>query len=124
MWTSARYAHCSKWTNPRPNGGMIDWLAEADEDRIFISAITWAEVRCGIESLPTAPDGDRLHAWLTEDLPLCFEAQILPIDADVGDWRGRIMARGRPAGRIVGAMDAFIAATSERYNLPLPTRDV
>jgi predicted nucleic acid-binding protein len=34
------------------------------------------------------------------------------------------MARGRAAGRPISAMDAFIAATSERYDLVLATRNV
>jgi predicted nucleic acid-binding protein len=34
------------------------------------------------------------------------------------------MARGRTAGRPVGTMDAFIAATAERHHLTLVTRNV
>lgn len=113
----------SEWMKPRPNAGVIDWLAEADEDRIFISVVTIAEVRYGIERLPQGVRRERLNTWLTDDLPLRFEARVLPIDAKTGDCWGRVMARGRDAGRPAGAMDAFIAATSERYDLTLATRN-
>jgi toxin FitB len=114
----------SEWTKPRPNAGIVNWLAEADEDRIFISAITIAEIRYGVERLPQGVRRDRLNAWLTDDVPLRFEDRILPIDAKTGDCWGRVMARGRAAGRPVAAMDAFFAATSERYDLVLATRNI
>jgi predicted nucleic acid-binding protein len=114
----------SEWTKPRPNAGIVNWLSEADEDRIFISAITIAEIRYGIERLPQGVRRDRLNAWLTDDVPLRFEDRILPIDAKTGDCWGRVMARGRAAGRPVAAMDAFFAATSERYDLVLATRNI
>jgi predicted nucleic acid-binding protein len=114
----------SEWVKPHPNAGVIDWLAEADEDRVFISAVTIAEIRYGIERLPRGVRRDRLNAWLTDDLPFRFENRILPIDAKVGDCWGRVMARGQDAGRPVAPMDAFIAATSEWYDLVLATRNV
>jgi predicted nucleic acid-binding protein len=109
---------------PRPNAGVAGWLAEADEDRIFISAVTIAEIRYGIERMPRGTRRDRLEAWLTNDLPLRFEARVLPVDTGVGDRWGRVMARGQAAGRPVTAMDAFIAATAERHDLILATRNV
>jgi predicted nucleic acid-binding protein len=114
----------SEWVKPRPNSGVADWLARADEDRIFISAVTFAEIRYGIERLPRGTRRERLEAWLTDDLPLRFEARVLPVDAGVGDRWGRVMARGRAAGRPVTVMDAFIAATAERHDLVLATRNV
>ncbi len=114
----------SESVKPRPNAGVMDWLAEADEDRIFISAVTIAEIRYGIERLPNGIRRRRLDEWLTHEVPLRFEDRILPVDVNVGDDWGRIMARGRAAGRPVAAMDAFIAATSERYKLVLATRNV
>jgi predicted nucleic acid-binding protein len=114
----------SEWIKPRPDAGVMDWLAEADEDGTFLSAVTIAEIRYGIERLPRGFRRDRLDAWLTEELPLRFEDRILPIDTKTGDGWGHIMARGRAAGRPIAAMDAFIAATSERYDLTLVTRNV
>lgn len=114
----------SEWTKPRPDTGIVTWLAEADEDRVFISVVTLAELRHGIERMPAGARRDRLDAWLTGQLPARFEARMLPVDAATADGWGRIMARGQAAGRPVGTMDAFIAATAEQHDLTLVTRNV
>jgi len=114
----------SEWTKPRPDTGVVTWLAEADEDRVFISVVTLAELRHGIERLPAGARRDRLDAWLTEQVPARFEARVLPVDAETANFWGRVMARGQAGGRPVGSMDAFIAATAERHDLTLITRNV
>lgn len=114
----------SEWTKPRPDVGIVTWLAEADEDRVFVSVVTLAELRHGIERMPVGARRDRLDLWLTEQLPARFEARVLPIDAGIADGWGRVMARRQAAGRPVGTMDAFIAATVEAHDLTLVTRNV
>ena len=71
----------SEWVRPRPNPGVLSWLAEADEDRIFISVVTLAELRRGIARLAHSRRRNRLDEWLRDELPLRFEGRILPIDA-------------------------------------------
>jgi predicted nucleic acid-binding protein len=114
----------SEWTKPRPDPGVVSWLAQADEDRIFMSVITLAELRHGIERLPAGARRDRLDEWLTQQMPLRFEERLLPIDADTADLWGRVMARGQAAGRPPNAMDAFIAAAVLRHDMTLVTRNV
>ena len=41
----------SEWLKPRPDAGIVAWLAGADEDRVFLSVMTLAELRFGIERL-------------------------------------------------------------------------
>jgi predicted nucleic acid-binding protein len=41
----------SEWVKPRPNANVVRWLAETDEDRVFLSVITFAEIRFGIEGM-------------------------------------------------------------------------
>ena len=114
----------SEWTKPRPDGGVVAWLAETDEDRVFISVVTLAELRYGVERMPAGARRNRLDTWVKEQLPARFEERVLPIDSETADAWGRVMARGKTAGRPVGTMDAFIAATAERYRLTLVTRNV
>jgi toxin FitB len=114
----------SEWTMPRPDPGVVTWLAEADEDRVFISVLTLAELRHGIERMPDGARRARLDAWLSEQMKPRFEARILPVDEATADIWGRVMARGQQAGRPVGTMDGFIAATAERHDLTLVTRNI
>jgi predicted nucleic acid-binding protein len=102
----------------------VTWLAEVDEDRVFISVVTLAELRHGIERMAAGTRRTRLDAWLTEELTSRFEARVLPVDAAIANIWGRMMARGQTGGRPVGPMDAIIAATAERQDLTLVTRNV
>jgi toxin FitB len=114
----------SEWTKPRPDAGVVAWLAETDEDRIFISVITVAELRHGIERLPAGARRERLATWLTEQVPQRFEERLLAVDAETANVWGRVMAQGQAAGRPPGTMDAFIAATVLRHDMILVTRNV
>ena len=102
----------SEWVKPQPDRNVIAWLAAADEDRVFISVISLAEIRHGIELLPASRRRERLAQWLIEELPLRFEARVLAIDPAVADNWGVVMARSQKAGLALGAMDAFVAATA------------
>ncbi len=114
----------SEWVKPRPNQGVIGWLAEADEDRMFLSVITLAELRYGVERLAAGRRKRQLSAWLEGELPVRFEHRVLPVDADVADRGGLLMARGEALGRKLEAADAFIAATVQIRHLTLVTRNV
>lgn len=114
----------SEWVKPRPNPGLIGWMESADEDRIFLSAVSLAELRYGVERMATGSRRSRLEAWLGHELPLRFEGRILPIDINVADAWGKIISRSEAAGRPMGAMDGFLAATAEVRGLTLVTRNV
>ena len=108
----------------RPNRGVVTWLSTIDEDRVFISVATLAELRYGIERMPMGRRRNRLIQWLLDDLPLRFEGRVLSINSIIADAWGKIVARCEVAGRPIGVMDAFIAATAETHNLTLVTRNV
>jgi toxin FitB len=113
----------SEWVRPRPDAGVVAWLAETDEDRVFLSVITVAELRHGIERMPAGNRRRRLDAWLSNELPLRFEGRVLSIDNAVADACGKVMARSEAVGRPISVMDAFIAATVEVHRLTLVTRN-
>lgn len=99
------------------------WLESADEDRIFLSVISLAELRYGVERMAAGRRRTRLEQWLQSELPLRFEGRILPVDAAIADAWGRIISRNEAAGRPMGAMDAFFAAAAETHRLTLVTRN-
>jgi toxin FitB len=113
----------SEWVKPLPNAGLTTWLVEVDEDQTFLSAVTVAELRYGIERLSVGKRRRRLENWLTNELLLRFEGRVLSIDAAVADACGRLVARSEKLGRPLGAMDALIAATAQLHQLTLVTRD-
>ena len=78
----------SDWTKPNPNPGLIAWLEEVDEDRVYLSVVTLTELRYGIERLAVGKRRKRLDDWLQHELPLRFEGRILSIDSTVADACG------------------------------------
>ena len=114
----------SESTKPRPNPGVVAWLAAVDEDDVFLSVITLTELRYGVERLAQGRRRKQLDRWLQQDLPLRFEGRILPIDALVADTCGKLVARTESLGRPIEARDAFIAATAQVHQLTLVTRNV
>lgn len=111
----------SEWVKPQPDPDIVAWLAEVDEDRVFLSVASLAEIRHGIELLPPGQRRRRLETWLEEDLPARFEGRILDIDRRVAARWGVFMSRGKKAGRPLGTMDAFFVATAEVHGLTLVT---
>jgi predicted nucleic acid-binding protein len=113
----------SEWARPRPDPGVVAWLDAVDEDRVFLSVVTLAELRRGIARLPPGAKRDRLDEWLRRDLLLRFEGRILLVDAGVADSWGEIVAARDAMGRPIAAMDALIAATARIHKLALITRN-
>ncbi len=113
----------SEWARPRPDPGVVAWLAAADEDRVFLSVVSLAALRHGIDRLADGRRRRGLDTWLREDLPLRFEGRVLPIDPAIADRWGELVARREAAGRPIGVMDAFIAATASVHGLTLVTRN-
>ncbi len=113
----------SEWTKAQPDAGVVQWLDEADEDRVFISVITLAELRRGVMGLPPGARRSRLEEWLSHDVVSRFAGRVLPVDEAIGDRWGDIIADRESAGRPMNVMDAFIAATAEQHDLTLVTRN-
>jgi len=113
----------SEWVKPRPNPGVVAWLAEVDEDRVFLSVVTLAELRYGIERMAEGRRRHRIEEWLRDELPLRFEGRILRVDGAVADAWGKVVAQREAAGRPIGTMDAFITATAQIHRLTVVTRN-
>jgi predicted nucleic acid-binding protein len=113
----------SEWVKPLPDKGVVAWLAEADEDRIFISVVTLAELCHGIARMAAGGRRTRLDAWLRHELPLRFEGRVLAVDAAIADAWGHVVAESDRVGRRIGAIDAFIAASAKVHSLTLVTRN-
>jgi toxin FitB len=113
----------SELVRPRPDTGLAEWLAERDEDRVFLSVVTLAELRYGIARLPVGRRRRRLEEWLHGELLQRFDGRILPVDDDVALTWGDVTAECAAAGRPIDAMDALIAATARVHSLELVTRN-
>ena len=65
----------SEWAKPLPDAAVVRWLDEVDEDRVFLSVVTLAEIRFGIERLAPGRRRAGLDRWLRDELPERFEGR-------------------------------------------------
>jgi predicted nucleic acid-binding protein len=113
----------SEAAKPAPDAGVMSWLAAIDEDELFLSVVSLAEIRHGIERMQKGRRRDALEDWLTNDLPNRFDGRLIDVDKDVANQWGLIVGRAQATGRPIGAMDAFLAATAVQHGLVLATRN-
>lgn len=113
----------SEWVKPRPNPGVVEWLATEDEDRQFLSVATLAELSYGVERLPGGRKRAQLQEWLETELTDRFEGRLVVIDEAVAATWGKLLANADAAGRPLGAMDGFLAATAVVHQMTLVTRN-
>jgi predicted nucleic acid-binding protein len=76
---------------PRPNAGLLAWLAEAEEDTVLLSVVTITELRYGIDRLAAGRRRDRLDGWLRKDLTSRFG-----VDFEIADTCGRLVPEASP----------------------------
>ncbi|MGC1416399.1 MAG: type II toxin-antitoxin system VapC family toxin [Candidatus Acidiferrum sp.] len=114
----------SEWAKPQPDSGVVRWLSEQDEDRLFLSVITIAELRHGVERLAAGARRERLERWINEELMDRFEERILPVKEAVANAWGRVMAMSEARGARMNVMDGFLAASALEWGLVLVTRNV
>ena len=113
----------SEWAKPRPDPGVLAWLAATDEDQLNLSVGTIAELRYGVSLLASGQRKRQLDQWLQEELLARFAHRILPVDAAIALTWGDVRAERQRTGRPISAMDALIAATARIHGLALVTRN-
>ena len=111
----------SEPTKPRPNEGVLDWLAAHNLD-CAVSVVTVGEVQRGIYELRVDRRRTRLDAWLKNGLLATFT--VLPLDTEVALIWGKLAGESAAEGRTLPILDSLIAATALVHNLTVVTRNV
>jgi toxin FitB len=114
----------SEVQRPAPDIRVLGWLDAVDEDRVFISVASIAELRRGIALMVNGRRREALAMWLADDLPARFAERTLPIDHAIAERWGDLMAQSRQSGVALSVMDGFFAATAHERGLTLVTRNV
>ena len=110
----------------KPNCHPIvkQWADSQLPQSFYLSTVTLAEIRFGIERTNDAAFRQELIQWLDSTLRPWFSDRILAVDEEVIlIWR-RMVERGRKQGHTYSQPDLFIAATAGLHNLCVATRNV
>ena len=114
----------SELVKPRPEANVTAWIEGTDESLLYLSVLTFGEIRRGISVLSQSRRRATLEAWLDKDLHARFEGRVLAIDDEVADRWGLLTAVARKSGFVLPVIDGLLAATALEHNLTLVTRDI
>ena len=114
----------SETSKPVVNAGVAKFLADAEEDDLYVSVVSLAELHYGIQRLAQGAKRAKLEKWFADELLRRFEGRIFLVDGMAAAEWVVIMARGERRGQPMSEMDAWIAATASIHELTIVTRNV
>ena len=113
----------SELRRPRPERKVVAFVAAQALEALYVSAVTLAEIRFGIERVADAGRRAALNDWLAHKVRPMFEQRVLPVSEDVMfKWRLLVEA-GRKARHTFSQPDLIIAATALHHGLTVVSRD-
>jgi toxin FitB len=113
----------SELRRPRPAPKVVAFIAAQPLDILYVSSVTLAEIRFGIELVRQPGQRAELNDWLTHRVRPMFGQRVLPVTEDIMlKWR-LLVEEGRKAGHTFSQPDLIIAATALEHGLTLVSRD-
>jgi predicted nucleic acid-binding protein len=113
----------SELRRPRPAAKVVQFVTGQSLDRLYVSVVTFAEIRFGIELVKDVGKRMELNEWLDHKLRPMFEDRVLEITEDVMlKWR-LLVEDGRKSGHTFSQPDLIIAATALHHGLTIVSRD-
>ena len=108
----------------KPERKVLSFITAQPLENLYVSSVTFAEIRFGIELLSDAGRRAELNDWLTHRVRPMFEQRVLAISEDVMfKWR-LLVEDGRKAGHTFSQPDLIIASTALHHGLTIVSRDV
>src|ERR1039457_6175193 len=73
----------SELRRPRPEPRVVAFVADRPLEQLFVSSVTLAEIRFGIERLAEPNRRAELNEWLTHKVRPMFEHRVLQVTEDI-----------------------------------------
>jgi predicted nucleic acid-binding protein len=113
----------SELRRPKPERKVAAFLSAQPLDSLYISSVTLAEIRFGIELIGAPDRRAELNEWLMHKVRPMFEQRVLPVTEDIMlKWR-LLVQEGRKTGHTFSQPDLIIAATAIEHGLTLVSRN-
>jgi len=114
----------SELRRPKPNARVVSFVSGQPLDLLYVSVVTIAEIRFGIELVKDVSRRMELNEGLDHRLRPMFEDRVLEISEDVMlKWR-LLVEEGRKSGHTFSQPDLIIGATALHHGLTIVSRDV
>jgi len=111
----------SELMRPKPSPRVAAWIAQQAAPDLFTTAITEAEIFCGIELLAKGKRRGGLLAAAEGMFAEDFAGRVLAFESDAAQHFARIAAHRRALGRPISHADAQIAAIARAHGAKLAT---
>ncbi len=112
----------SEAVKKKPDSKVVRWLQQ-HESQLYVSVISIAEIRRGIELLSDGKKKRSLLIWL-ESLCDILKGRMLHFNLETAHLWGELKAYWEKQGVAIPSLDAQIAATAKQHCLTLVTRNV
>jgi predicted nucleic acid-binding protein len=114
----------SELMRPRPDPGVLHWVAAQPVSEMAIATISVMEIRFGIALLPRSRRRTDLETRFRQFLVQAFAGRVLVFDQPAADACAEIRAHRRQLGNPMTIEDSMIAAIARVHGAPVATRDV
>ena len=113
----------SEGLRPRPDAGVLGWQSGQSSLDLFVSVLSFGEIRKGVELRFQDARRAGIENWLTTLLPVQFRGRILPVGETVALEWGRLAGEGQKTGRVLPPVDGLLIATAIVHGMTLVTRN-
>jgi predicted nucleic acid-binding protein len=113
----------SEFSKKKPDERVRKWVDAQNEATLYLSVLTFGEIRKGITLLPEAEKRTKLENWLDTKLPGRFKGRLLPVTDGIAEIWGSMAAKAQMEGIALGAIDGLLGATAANHDLTVATRN-
>jgi len=114
----------SELMRPSPSPKVITWIDEQHTSTLFITSITVAEIRYGLNVLPKGQRRGSLEDAFERTIQTGFFHRVLDFDLSAANVYGPLMASRRSRGQPLSISDGQIASIALVFGSKLATRNL
>ncbi len=107
-----------------PDTRVVEWLDAQALETLYICAITVAELRFRVKSLPEGRRRKVLNDGLEQEVLPMFAGRILAFGLAESQAFAELMASVQSIGRSISIPDGYIAATAVANSMMVASRDM
>jgi toxin FitB len=113
----------SELRRPRPDAKVVQFVSAQPFQLLYVSVVTFAEIRFGIEVAEDLSRRIEINRWLIQTARPMFDNRVLEVTEDIlVRWR-LLVEDGRKSGHTFAQPDLIIAATALHHGLTMVSRD-
>lgn len=105
-----------------PDANVLAWVDRQMAETLYLSAITLAELRFGLASMPQGKRRATYQTRLEKHVLQAFANRVLPFDLSASKAYACLMARAKANGNAIGTANGYIAAIVKAHNFYIATQ--